>query len=117
MIETIKTLYTRLQQFLPRLATWWLIAIGLTVAIGLIQPQLLFVALFKLSVAVPAGVLGYLFDRAVFPYARPSDFVLWTGIQDERPYVAEKDAALLAQCMTRRAIIIAAFVIGICLGA
>ena len=56
---------------LPRLTSWWLIALALTFAVFCISPQQLPVSLFKLNLISLAALAGYWIDRKVFPYARP----------------------------------------------
>lgn len=56
---------------LPRLTSWWLIALFLSLAVFLIAPQQLPVSLYKLNLISLAAVAGYWIDRKVFPYARP----------------------------------------------
>lgn len=88
---------------LPRLADWMAIAAALTLAIGLIAPQQLPVTLYKLSLVSLAAVVGYWIDRSLFPYARPDDLVLTEG--------------QVAAAFIRRALIVAACIIGVSLGA
>ena len=56
---------------LPRMTSWWLIALALSVAVFLIAPQQLPVSLYKLNLISLAALAGYWIDRKVFPYARP----------------------------------------------
>lgn len=56
---------------LPRMTSWWLIALVLSLAVFLIAPQQLPVSLYKLNLISLAALAGYWIDRAVFPYARP----------------------------------------------
>lgn len=56
---------------LPRLTSWWLIALILSLAVFWIAPQQLPVSLYKLNLISLAAIAGYWIDRAVFPYARP----------------------------------------------
>ena len=56
---------------LPRLTSWWLIALALTFAVFWFSPQQLPVSLFKLNLISLAALAGYWIDRKVFPYARP----------------------------------------------
>lgn len=55
----------------PRLSGWSVLAALLVTAIGYIAPQNLPVVLYKISLVVIGGVLGYWLDRGLFPYARP----------------------------------------------
>lgn len=49
-----------------------LLALLTTVVVALFFPQQLGVLLFKANVLACAAVAGYLLDRGLFPYARPS---------------------------------------------
>ena len=88
---------------MPRMSDWLVIAIILAVVIYLVAPHQIPVTLYKLSLVSLAAVAGYWADRSTFPYARPDIF--WG-----------KDV-LFAAAMIRRAIIIAAFVVAVSLGA
>ena len=56
---------------LPRLTSWWLFALALSLAVFAISPAQVPVALFKLNLISLAAIAGYWIDRSVFPYARP----------------------------------------------
>ena len=53
---------------LPRLTSWWLIALVLSIAVFIIAPQQLPVSIYKLNLIALAAVAGYWIDRSVFPY-------------------------------------------------
>ena len=131
---------------LPRLTSWWLIALVLSLAVFLIAPQQLPVSLYKLNLISLAAVAGYWIDRKVFPYARPQLSVLSilsgtsigvTNEDLERGYVLtdagdkisieEFLAAMtgpndpsplyfMLGCMLRRALIMSATILAISLG-
>lgn len=61
---------------LPRLTSWWLIALILSLAVFVIAPQQLPVSIYKLNLIALAAVAGYWIDRKVFPYARPQSSAL-----------------------------------------
>ena len=64
---------------LPRLF-WWIIATIILLATVLaVQPQQFPVTLYKISLGTLAGVVGYWFDRSLFPYARPDMFLSWVS--------------------------------------
>jgi hypothetical protein len=86
---------------LPRLTDWTLIAAGFTLVIALVAPQQLGVTAYKLSLVSLAAVFGYWIDRSLFPYARPEGCS-----HDDRP-----------AAMIRRALVVAACIIGVSLGA
>lgn len=56
---------------LPRLTSWWLIALALSALVFLLAPQQIPVSLYKINLIALASVAGYWIDRSVFPYARP----------------------------------------------
>ena len=88
-----------------RMDAWLIGAVILASLIALIAPQQLGVSLYKLSLIVMAGVVGYWLDRSVFWYARP-DF----------EEIMNNDSRF-AYAMQRRAIIMAACIVGMSLGA
>lgn len=88
-----------------RMLDWWVISCLLTGIIYLVAPHQLPVTLYKLSLISVAAVVGYWIDRSQFPYARPDIFE-----------VGGRDTAFAA-AQLRRAIIVAACIIGVALGA
>lgn len=118
---------------LPRLTDLLLISVVLFVACYFAQDQvpgtLLAVSIYKAHMASLAGWIGYWLDRSLFPYSRPHELlhdaedVLIHG----SPEQAQDGDLLISGCCDqyalynkatlRRAIIVAACVIGICLGA
>lgn len=85
----------------PRLTIYLLISILLTVLIATLQPELMPVTLYKFSLVALAAWAGYWIDRTLFPYSRPHSL---TG--NDRNFAS-----------IRRAIIVAAIVHAIALGA
>ena len=110
---------------LPRLSGWLLITLALAGAVLAIAPQQLPVSLYKLSLVTLAGVIGYWLDRSLFPYARPDVFMELAGIEvDDDADCAvlhhEPDTSLrqlMGMAMLRRAIIVAATMLAMGLGA
>lgn len=122
---------------LPRLTSWWLIALLLSIAVFIIAPQQLPVSIYKLNLIALAAVAGYWIDRSVFPYARPQLDALRAldRSDDDEPArftdeVAEEgESCMLVQmpdaaplyfmlgCMLRRALIISAAILAVSLGA
>ena len=116
---------------LPRLTSLALFSVILFIACHVTQVQasgsLIAVSLYKLHMASLAGWAGYWIDRLTFPYARPHD--LLDAGEDEVIHGSPSDmydgkavASIgfsygAEQAMLRRSIIIAACVVGICLGA
>lgn len=110
---------------LPRLSGWLLITLALAGAVLAIAPQQLPVSLYKLSLVTLAGVVGYWLDRSLFPYARPDVFLELSGIEVDRDECCAArhivpDTTLLrlmGMAMLRRAIIVAATMLAMGLGA
>ncbi len=114
-----------------RMNDWLLAAIVLSFAVWWMAPQQLPVSIYKLSLVALAAVAGYWIDRSLFPYARPDVFLkLDTGnplppleCDDESDTCllsAEPNEALLRVmgiCMLRRAIIVAATMLAVGMGA
>lgn len=93
------------------------VAITFAIALGVffIAPQQLPVTLVKLSLATIAAVTGFWLDRVLFPYAEPDDLLERADKEsDEDVRIALLDSFDTA--CTRRAAIVSAVVIGICLG-
>jgi hypothetical protein len=112
---------------LPRLSGWLLITLALAGAVLAIAPQQLPVSLYKLSLVTLAGVVGYWLDRSLFPYARPDVFLELSGIEVDDDgaclpsHIALAPSStllhLMGMAMLRRAIIVAATMLAIGLGA
>ena len=83
-----------------RMAPWLTLTAILAVAVFFVAPQQLEVAMWKMLLLSGAAYLGYWVDRNVFPYARP------------HALLDAKREDLAAVAMLRRAIIIAAVVVG-----
>lgn len=91
----------------PRMMFTTAMAILLLAVIALVAPQQLPVTIYKLSLVTLGSVAGYWVDRELFPYARPDCFT---------PDCTDSFDLAFAAAMIRRAIIVAAFVIGVTLG-
>lgn len=122
---------------LPRLTSWWIIALALSALVFVLAPQQLPVSLYKLNLIALAAVAGYWIDRSVFPYARPQlDALRALDTPDDgEPAELTDDPrepgqeCLLVQlpsatplyfmlgCMLRRAIVMAATIVAVGLGA
>lgn len=115
---------------LPRMLDWLVYALVLALAVWLLAPQQLPVSLYKLSLVSLAAVAGYWVDRSLFPYARPDAFLAFDA-DDEPEEASGPDGEMLVLrqtcdqpllrlmgvCMLRRAIIVAAAMISVSLGA
>lgn len=105
----------------PRLSEWLIATLLLLAVIGLLYPQQLPVSLYKLSLVSMAGVAGYWLDRALFPYARPDDFMA-QAVSVGGPFVPKRavvptQQVVFAAAMLRRAIIVGFAMLAIGLGA
>lgn len=111
----------------PRLSVWWLIAIVFLALIYHVAPQQLPVVLYKLSLLSLAGIAGYWLDRHLFPYARPdgylnsADWREWISRRGKSSFgpdfcVAKGYVLPFCAAMLRRALVVAACVVGVALG-
>ena len=111
---------------------WLLAAALLSLAVWWIAPQQLPVSIYKLSLVALSAVAGYWIDRSLFPYARPDVFLALETTHNPLPplecddasdtclLIAEPNEALLrvmSMCMLRRAIIVAATMLAVGMGA
>jgi len=101
-----------------------LVLLVLVVLVVLIAPHQLPVSLYKLSLVALAGVAGYYLDRSMFPYARPDGYLCvdWRRGTLEPEYAADYEVVhgcelAFVAAMLRRAVIVAAAMIAIGLGA
>lgn len=94
----------------PRLWEWVLITVVLMAAVWALAPQQLSVSVYKLSLVTLAAVVGYWLDRSLFPYARPDDLL-------DRVVTAPEMASAFAAAMLRRAVVVAAAMLAMGLGA
>lgn len=113
----------RLRRSAPRMSGWLLIAVLLIGLMALIAPKQVPIAIYKLSLISLAGVAGYLLDRSLFPYARPDGYLKrdWrcadgTCVRDADYPVITGYQRVFALAMLRRAIVVAAAVIGVAVG-
>ena len=117
----------------PRMTLWTIIALCLLLALAEIRPEQLQVVLYKAGLVTLAAVIGYWIDRSLFPYARPDCFQADEDNAEEVPapgspecgtddvcvlgVVSEANPRLMAAAMLRRAIIVAAAMLAMGLGA
>lgn len=83
-----------------RMSFWLIACFVLLVALG--RPQEVPVVAYKLALITGAASLGYWIDRTLFPYARPHAFL-------------RAGQTLLAAAMLRRAVVMAAVILGVAL--
>lgn len=118
----------------PRLWGWALITLALLVAVWALAPQQLPVSLYKLSLVTLAAVVGYWFDRSLFPYARP-DALMDSGMLGEAepglrfatpdsgylvadlPVEEREQSLVFGLAMLRRAVIVGCAMLAMGLGA
>lgn len=107
----------------PRTSTWLILAALLLIVIGIVSPVQLPVVIYKVALIALAAVLAYWLDRVLFPYARPDGFLCrdWRYGTDEPhgdvdyPVVGGYELVYCA-AMLRRALVVAAIVIGVATG-
>lgn len=111
--------------FSHRMAGWLWISLAFVALLFVFAPQQLPVSLYKLSLITSAAWVAYWIDRALFPYARPDSFLgkpwsiggpMYPGTTNTLPLTKEQ-ALAFAAAMLRRAVIVAAAMIGVALGA
>jgi hypothetical protein len=105
-----------LSTLLPRMSGWFFIVVLLMAAVWLLAPHQLAVSLYKLSLVTLGAVLAYWLDRSLFPYARPHEFFGKPASDDLNSWDTDQQY-IASHCMLRRAIIIAAAMIAVSLGA
>lgn len=88
-----------------RMDAWAYVALVLCLVVVAIAPQQIGVTAYKLSLLALGGVLGYWLDRSIFYYARPDDLMV------------EPHDSRFCFAMQRRALIVAACILGVSLGA
>lgn len=115
---------------MPRLTEVLVISVLLFIAAALVQHyapgNILAVSLYKMHMVSVAGWCGYWLFRFLEPYGRPHQYLLEAEDIEDHGAPAQRDD-LMADCIRlnelfeqatlRRTIIVAACIIGICLGA
>ena len=91
-----------------RMIIWLAISIPLILIVAFISPQKIELLVNKTVMITFSAWLGYRIDRGLFPYARPDRLA-------EAPAMPDSDLAFAA-AMLRRAIIVAACVLGMEIG-
>lgn len=93
------------------------ITIALAVAVFILAPQQIGVAISKLSLVTLGGLVGFWLDRIIFPYAEPDDLLnRYKSAKFESDEIRDALLESFDRAMLRRSIIMAAAVIGVCLG-
>lgn len=110
----------------PRMTDWLILSVTLSVLVLALAPQQLPVTLYKINLIFVAGWIGYWLDRALFPYGRPDRFLESEeedelnsddgGLNFNLSYTPPRDL-LAAASMLRRALIVAAAMLAVGMGA
>lgn len=75
------------------------------------------VSLYKAHLMALGGWGGYWLDRALFPYARPEIFIRKYDADEEMDFVCKTQPVAFAAANVRRAIVVAACLVCVGLGA
>lgn len=107
----------------PRNSLFLSLAAVLLMLIAIISPVQLPVVLYKATLIALAAVLGYWLDRVLFPYARPDGYLVKDWRRGTTEPTGDADfpvvpayMAIFCHAMMRRAVVMAAVVIGVALG-
>lgn len=99
---------------IPRMTSWLIVSIVLAAILFMYAPidpgestrlARFMTLVHKLNLVAMGGCVGYWLDRHIFPYARPDVF-----LNDDPP------RSVLGAAMLRRAIIVGAAMLAVCLG-
>lgn len=110
----------------PRLQLYFFVvlAVVLQAFVWLVSPENGEVIPYKLALAVLAALVGFCFDFALFPFATPRSYLKLDWINDpdadipgtaDYP-IADGYVSAFNTASIRRAVIVAAFVLGVSLG-
>lgn len=91
-----------------RAGGWLIAAVILAALVGWLHPHQLGVLLWSLLKLAAGAYLGYWIDRSIFYYARPGEINV--------RHCDSQCALLMAACMLRRVIIMAAAIVALGLG-
>lgn len=112
-MHLIASILTWLRRRSPRMSLPNILATALVLAVAFMAPHQTPVLVYKLGAVAAGGCLGYLLDRAAFPYAQPSGYlrVDWRAVdtfEDDKPdygIVPGYEWAFLFACGRRATII------------
>ncbi|HTF98662.1 MAG TPA: putative holin [Cellvibrio sp.] len=114
---------SKTEEIWPRLFAWVFFTTVLFAGLLFIAPAQAQVAYYKFALVIGAALLGYWIDRAIFPYSRPDGYLkrFWQDGSEEPMGRADFEVVneyghVFASAMIRRAIIIAATILGVTLG-
>ena len=101
-----------------RLRGWLVAAVPLLLIIALVSPQQLPVGLYNLSLLSLAAVLGYWLNRALFPKARPGQYLKHDErLMAEGRWPVQTGLHLVfSAALIRRALIVAAVCLAVAMG-
>lgn len=109
---------------LPRLFGWWVFALTFNALIFFLAPQQIAVSIYKLNLVAIAAVVAYCLDRSLFPYARPDSYLEKDWREGTCEPWGDADYRVVSQyvlpfcaAMIRRALIVAAAMVAVGLGA
>lgn len=101
-----------------RMSLWLWVTVALVGVAAVLAPLQLMVMLSKLVLVTLAAWLGYWIDRAMFPYARPHEFL--DDSKEEKSEAAqgvlEVKGIAFEWCMMRRAVIVVGVMLAVSLG-
>jgi len=107
------------QSRLPRLTLWVFVTMALMICLALAAPEQMPVIAYKVALVTLGVVLAYWLDRALFPYARPHEYMpkpIGPGGCGPDPQEADRYTVAFAAACMRRALIVLACVLGLTLG-
>lgn len=111
------------EQLWPRLFCWILFSALLFAGLYFTSPQQAAVAYYKFALVIAAAVAGYWIDRALFPYSRPDGYLKESWQKGSEEPIGKADFEVVEQynrvfafAMIRRAMIVAATILGVTLG-
>ncbi len=101
-----------------RMSLWLWVTCALVAVVAIVAPLQLMVMLSKLVLVTLAAWLGYWIDRAMFPYARPHEFL--DDSKEERAEAAqgvlEVRSIAFEWRMMRRAVVVVGVMLAVSLG-
>ena len=114
---------SKAEEVWPRLFGGIVLSLVLFAGLYFISPQQAEVAYYKFALVIAAAFVGYLLDRAFFPYGRPDSYLkeFWQEGSDEPIGKADYEIVegyeqVYAAAMKRRALIIFGVILGATLG-
>lgn len=116
MVSKIRSFFA--EALAGRMSLWLWVTLALVAVVAIVAPLQIMVMLSKLVLVTLAAWLGYWIDRAMFPYARPHEF-----LDDSKEEKAEATQGVLEVkgvafewCMMRRAVVVVGVMLAVSLG-